>query len=230
MTASRAAVVAASSGRVLILSSVDRTEPFGYYGLYIAGEFKALGYSVTTLKDDQIGVDLIMSGLNNYDIVLWRTDTYNWAHTTYYYVGEIASKTTLTKYSSEIAARDLDVHAGIIGISLGFFQKHFLSPYLRNVKLAILLFSMSNSVASAFLHAGAQSVIFCVSDVTFQFGTIDDLAAQVVAYLAKGYTVSNSIWTTVTPYLSNSAPEDPNLDSIPSPPFWYTGEGSLTIK
>jgi hypothetical protein len=78
------------------------------------------------------------------------------------------------------------------------------------------------------LNAGATAVIYCMGQISLQFGQVDDLAAQVVAYLAQGNSVLNSVWTTISPYLSNQTPEDP-LDSTYAPPFWYVGNGNLTL-
>ena len=215
-------------GTALIMSSLDNIEPFGYYGATIAEGLQAIGYSVTVLKDTQVTVGLLMSGLNNYNIIIWRTDTYQWAHRTYWYVGQIATPTALSEYAGDFADNVLDGHAGTIGASLTFFQKYFSTGSLSNVRLAFLLFSISDSIASAFIQAGAESVIFCVSSISLQFGVVDDLAAQVVAYLTAGDTLQEAVWTTISPYLSNIPPEDP-LDSTYAPPFWYLGDGSLTI-
>lgn len=223
--------VAADSprGTALIMSSLDNIEPFGYYETTIAEGLQAIGYSVTVLKNTEVTVGLLMSGLNNYNIIIWRTDTYQWAHRTYWYVGQIASSTALSDYAADFADNVLDGHAGTIGVSLQFFQEYFLSGSLSNVKLAFLLFSISDSVASAFLQAGAQSVVFCVSSISLQFGVVDDLANQILSYLTAGDTLSEAVWSTVSPYLSNMPPEDPALDPTYAPPFWYIGNGSLTI-
>ena len=218
----------ATQGRALVMSSIDKTEPFGYYGSYIEEKLKSIGYTVTILNDEKVTVDLLLSGLSSYDVVIWRTDSYSWAHRTYWYVGEVATQWVLNSYSNDFADYALDYHAGIVGVNLSFFQAHYSSSSLSNVKLAILLFSGSNSVATEFAKAGAQGVVFCVTDISLQFGLVDDLAGQVVAYLALGYDLNDAVWTTVSPYLSNIPPEDP-LDSTYSPPFWYLGDGSLTL-
>jgi len=215
-------------GSALIMSSLDSTEPFGSYGTMIAERLQAIGYQVTTLRDSQVTVQLLMSGLNEYNVIIWRTDSYTWAHRLYWYVGEHATQTALNPYRSYFGNYALDYHAGIIGVNLSFFQEYLSPGSLSNVKLAFLIFNLSNSVASYFLKAGAQTVIFCVNEISLQFGLADDLADQVVAYLATGSTVNDAIYTTITPYLYGTPPEDP-LDSTYSPPFWYVGNGSLTI-
>ncbi|HMK83206.1 MAG TPA: hypothetical protein VK503_05780 [Candidatus Bathyarchaeia archaeon] len=215
-------------GNALIMSSIDNIEPFGSYGTMIAQDLQRIGYTVTMLKNTQVTLDLLMSGLNNYDIIIWQTDVYQWAHRTYYYVGEVATQTARNDYANDFANFALDYHAGVIGVNMLFFQEYFTSQSLSNVKLAFLLFSQSDSVASEFMKAGAQSVIFCVNDVSPQFGLLDDLATQVVAYLAQGDTLNDAVYSTITPYLYGTPLEDP-LDSTYAPPFWYLGSGSLTV-
>jgi hypothetical protein len=181
------------------------------------------------LKDQQVTLDLISSGLNQFDVIIWRTDMYTYFHRMYWYVGEHANQATLSKYSADFSSNLADAHGGIVGIGLGFFSEHWPSQALRSVRLVIMLSSDSNDVAPLMISAGAETVIYCVSDVSLEFGMIDDLTSQVVAYLSQGYSVLNSVWTTISPYLSNQPPEDP-LDSTYSPPFWYVGNGALTIN
>jgi len=215
-------------GSALIMSSLDSTEPFGSYGTMIAERLQAIGYRVTTLQDSQVTVDLLMSGLNDYNIIIWRTDSYTWDHRLYWYVGERATQSALSTYASDFANYALDYHAGIIGVNLSFFQEYLLPGSLSNVELAFLLFNLSNAVAGDFVKAGVQSVIFCVDEISLQFGLADDLADQVLAYLAMGNTVNDAVYSTITPYLYGTPPEDP-LDSTYAPPFWYLGNGALTI-
>jgi hypothetical protein len=217
-----------SHGSALIMSSLDSAEPFGSYGTMIADRLQSMGYTVTTLRDSQVTVSLLMSGLNRYNIIIWRTDSYTWAHRIYWYVGERATQSALTTYASDFANYALDYHAGIIGVNQLFFQEHFFAGSLGNVELAFLLFNLSNAVASEFVKFGVRSVIYCVNEISLQFGLADDLADQVVAYLAMGNTVNDAVYTTISPYLYGNPPEDP-LDASYPPPFWYMGDGSLTI-
>jgi len=220
--------VGASRGNAVILSSLDSTMPFNYYGLLTEKYLQSMGYTVTMLKDQQVTLDLITSGLNNYNIIIWRTDDYTYAHRMFWYVGEHANQHTLAKYAADVSSNLIDLHAGILGISLGFLQEYLTSQSLRNVKLMFLLSSDSNAIAPIVLNAGAAAVIYCMNEITLQFGVVDDIATQVVAYLAQGDSVLNALWTTISPYLQNQTPEDP-LDSTYTPPFWYLGNGSLTL-
>ena len=212
----------------VILSSLDSTIPFSYYGSLTEKYLQSAGYSVTMLKDQEVTLDLITSGLNKFDIVVWRTDDYTYSHRMFWYVGEHVNPATSAEYAADFASNLLDVHAGIVGVSQEFFLEHWSAQSLKHVKLAILMSSDSNIIAQDMISSGATTVIFCATPVSLQFGMLDDLTSQVVAYLSRGDTVSTSVWTTISPYLYNQTPEDP-LDSTYAPPFWYIGNGGLTI-
>jgi hypothetical protein len=212
----------------VILSSIDSVVPFNYYGSLTQKYLESAGYAVTILRDQKVTLDLLTSGLNNYDIIIWRTDDYTYAHRLFWYLGEHVSQAASGKYAADFAANLLDVHAGIIGVSQGFLQEYWTSQSLAHVKLAILMTSDSSIIAQYMINSGAATVIYCANPVSLQFGMLDDLTAQVVAYLSRGNTVENAIWTTISPYLYGQEPEDP-LDSTYAPPFWYLGNGGLTI-
>jgi hypothetical protein len=57
---------------------------------------------------------------------------------------------------------------------------------------------------------------------------MDDLANQVFASLSMGQTIYNAVYGVVSPFVQNTNNEDP-LDSSYTPPFWYQGDGTLTI-
>jgi len=212
----------------VILSSIDSVVPYNYYGSLTQKYLESSGYAVTLLKDQKVTLDLLASGLGKYDVIIWRTDDYTYAHRMFWYLGEHVNQQALTEYAADFAANLLDVHAGIIGVSQGFLQEHWLSGSFAHVKLAILMTSDSSVVAQYMISSGATTVIYCANPVSLQFGLLDDLNTQVVAYLSKGNTVQSAIWTTISPYLYGQQPEDP-LDSTYAPPFLYLGNGGLTI-
>jgi hypothetical protein len=200
----------------------------GQYGKDITYYLTHAGYQVTTLTDAQVTVDFLLTQLNNYSIVVWRTNTYNWKHIEYWYVGQIASSGAEITYASDFAQGYINGNAGILGVSVGFFTEHFTAGVLNNVKLMIILSTDSVTFAPYFVSAGADTVIFCNGAINLAFGEIDDLANQVVASLSMGQTVYNAVYGAVSPNVQNSNPDDP-LDQSYSPPFWYEGNGTLVI-
>lgn len=217
-----------SQKTAVILSSLERVYPMGHYNEMITYYLKHAGYQVTTLTNTQVTVDFLLTQLNNYNIVIWRTNTYNWKHVEYWYVGQLANSGIQTKYANDFAQGWMNGNAGIVGVSLNFFSNHFSSGMLGNVKLMMLISTDSNSFAGFFIKAGASTVVFCNGPIFLGFGQIDDLTNAVTASLAMGQTIYKAIYGVVSPYIQNSNNEDP-LDSSYTPPFWYQGDGTLVI-
>jgi hypothetical protein len=188
-----------------------------------------MGYSVTTVNDGRITLDFITTNLNNYNVIIWRTNSFTWNHGTYWYVGEQINPQTQAKYSDDFNTGRAVGETGIIGVSASFFMYHYSNPLqpLKNVKLAILVSSYSFMIANILQSAGVQSVIFCGQAISLGFGIIDDLTAQLVAYLKMGQSVSGALLSLIAPY-SNHTPEDP-LDNYYEPPFWYVGDPNVAI-
>ena len=214
--------------KALILSSVNRIVPMGYYAQLIVHYLRNSGYNVTYLTDNAVKVAFLLNHLNDYDVVIWRTNTYNWAHQEYWYIGERTNAATELKYASDFAAGWLNDRTGVIGFSQTFATNHLSTmTALNHIKLIVFISSDGDALAETFISAGVSSVIFCNGHISLQFGLIDDLTSLLTSYLASGETVLNSVYDTVSPF-NNAKPEDP-LDTSYAPPFWFTGSGALTI-
>jgi hypothetical protein len=220
-------VSAQPTHNAVILSSLEALAPMGIYRTLITGNLQRAGYSVTFLHDSQITIDFLVNQLNSYDLIFWRTNTYTYNHLKYWYVGEQGNSVTVQKYASDIAVGWINLNAGILGVNVDFFSNHFATGSLGNVKLAVLISSTSDSVATLFYNAGAQSVIFCNGAITLSFGTIDDLTGLMMSYLTGGKNVYDSVYNTVSPF-TNAQPKDP-LDTNYAPPFWFLGNSALAI-
>jgi len=219
---------APSQKTAVILSSLEQTYPMGQYAQDLTYYLNHSGYQVTMLTNTQVTVNFLLTQLNNYSIVIWRTNTYTWKHIEYWYVGQLATPAVEIQYANDFANGWMNGNAGILGVSLNFFTNHFTSPMLSNVKLMILISTDSESFAQTLLSAGATTVIFSNGAVDLSFGQTDDLTTQVVASLSMGQNVYTAVYGVVSPFAQNSNPEDP-LDSTYVPPFWYQGDGTLMI-
>jgi hypothetical protein len=215
-------------GQALVLSSMNQTVPMGMYATNLMYYLKRVGYNVTYVTDGAVTVDFLLNHLNNYDLIFWRTNTFNWAHLNYWYVGEKINPVTEQKYASDFAAGWLNDRTGIFGISGDFVRAHFGPNTLTRVKLMVFISSYGNSVAPQFQTAGIQSVVFCNGQISLQFGLIDDLSVQLMSYLTAGENVYSAVYDTVSPFNQGQTPKDP-IDTTYSPPFWYAGDGTLTI-
>jgi hypothetical protein len=215
-----------SPRRAVILSSLEQVAPMGSYSSRLESELERAGYQVSFLADRAVTLDFLTTQLNNYDVVIWRTNLYSFNHVDYWYVGEVASSATQQKYATDFAQGWINGNNGILGVNVGFFQKHFSARSLANVKLMVLISSYSVWIASFLVNAGARAVIMCTDRITLSFGLIDDLTVGLFSYLAGGDAVLDSVFNIVA--FSDVTPRDP-LDSAYVPPFWFSGDGMLTI-
>ena len=212
----------------VILSSLDSVYPMGQYAKDMTYYLSHSGYNVTTLTNTQVTVNFLLTQLNNYSIVIWRTNTYTWKHIEYWYVGELATPALEIQYAQDFVNGFMNGNAGILGVNLNFFAEHFTAGMLNNVKLMIFISTDSDSFATFFLSAGATTVIFANGPISLDFGQTDDLTNQVIASLSMGQNVYSAVYGVVSPFIQNANTEDP-LDTSYSPPFWYQGDGTLII-
>jgi len=215
-------------GQALILSSLNETEPMGQYGKDAIWYLTHAGYNVTYLTDSQVTVDLLLNRINNYNVVIWRTDSYTWKHVTYWWVGEKVNDGVQDEYPADFAQGWLNANTGIVGASSEFFTNHFGPKTLTGIALLMFLSSDGDAVAPTFVTAGASSIIYCNGSISLEFGLIDDLTVQMIAYLTQGESVYSAVYDTVSPFNQGQQPKDP-LDNTYAPPFWYIGNGSVVI-
>jgi hypothetical protein len=175
-----------------------------------------------------VTLNLLVTQLNNYEVIIWRTNVYMWSHTTYWYVGEESNAATSKAYAADFAAGRVDDSNGILGISQDFFQSHFNSKSLSNVKLAFVIGTMSSSYAGSWVYAGAKAVIDCTDGVSLEFGNIDYYVGLMINYLAHGVSVQDTLYDVIVRWPLMNAPQDP-LDSINIAPMWFTGNGTVTL-
>jgi len=219
-------ISAQTQHKALILSPLEAYVPTGYSN-NIKNFLTKSGYQITYLTNTAVTLDFLVNHLNDYDVVIWRTNVYEWAHQLYWYVGEVYNSATAQKYASDFAARRIDNHNGILGMSIDFLSNHFTAGSLRNVKLAILISSVSSTYANIFVSAGVKAVVYCYTYISLSYSYIDFVTGQLMSYLANGQGVGDAVSSTVLPYLTMQA-HDP-LDSVYFPPFWYLGDATVTI-
>lgn len=221
-------VSAQTQGKALILSSLERLVPMGYYGNFIKYELTRAGYQVTFLADAAVTLDFLTTQLNNYDVIIWRTNLYTFKHQTYWYVGEMVNSATRNKYATDFAQHLVDSNAGILGVSTDFFSNHFSSGSLQNVKLIVLVSSASEQFANSLINAGVKAVISYGGVITLTWGKIDDVTGALIYYLTSGDDVQVSVNTTIGRF-SNATLTDPFLDAPYTPPLGVSGDGTLKI-
>lgn len=220
-------VQAQPQGKAVILSSMNQVAPIGPYYQSWNYYLTQSGYQVTFKADRAVTLDFLTTQLNNYDIVIWRTNQYTYHHVVYWYVGQIADSVTLNKYAADFARGWVNFNAGVLGITTDFLNEYFSPGTLSKVKLMILISSNSITISNYFINAGAKASVSVNGLISLTFGLIDDQTNALLAYLSTGDTVLDAVYSVVNPYAKTTY-RDP-LDSFYSPPFWFSGDGALTI-
>jgi len=209
--------------KVLILSSVERLSPMSYL-VDVTGDLRKAGYNVTFLKDNSITTNLITTQLDQYDVIIWRTETFELANTTYWYLGEQENQTTLGSYPRAYSTRGITFSNGILGVGTDFFSSNFAAKSLSKVKLAILISSNSISIAQTLIAAGVKTTIDFYQYLEAPFSLFDWVTESLVGYLTLGATVSDSVAKTIYSYEYVSSLDDSYL-----PPISFLGDGNLQI-
>jgi hypothetical protein len=222
-------VVVPNQKQALVISPLDATIPFGSRGAALDTILKNAGYNVTSLADGAVHIDFLLANLNNYSVVIWRTNTYTQGHTVYWYLGEHVNSDLQQKYSTDFTEGLLNAHAGILGMSPDFLTHHFKAGSLNHVKLLIFLSSYGASIAPQFLAAGVSAVIFNNGVISLQTGLLDTLTISIVGNLLVGkQNVQTAVFNTLSPVNQGQEPRD-EYDSTYAPPFWFIGDGTLTL-
>jgi len=222
-------IVVANQKQALVISPLDASIPFGSRGNTLNTILKNAGYNVTSLADGAVLIDFLLANLNNYNVVIWRTNTYAEGHVVYWYLGEHVNNYLEQKYSTDFMDGLLNAHAGILGMSADFITHHFKAGDLNNVKLMIFLSSYGASIAPRFLTAGVSTVIFNNGFISLQDGLLDELTLSIVDDLLVGrQNVQTAVFNTVSSIPQGRQPLD-QYDSTYVPPFWFKGDGGLLL-
>ena len=209
--------------KVLILSSIEKQFPMQYM-VEITNDLKQAGYNVTFLKDEAVTVNFVTTQLDKYDVLIWRTGMYVHGNTTYWYLGERGNQTTVAAYARSISIGTLDASTGVLGVSANFFSNNYGPKSLANIKLAILISSMSITIAQIFVNAGVKTTIDFYQTLTAPLSLFDWVTRSLVGYLTTGSTVRDSIAKTIYNYEYVSSLDDSYL-----PPISFLGDGNLQI-
>ena len=206
--------------RVLILSSTQNQSPMLYVDR-VTSELKDAGYNVTFLSSNTITLNLFTAAqLDQYDIIIWRTDNYVLGNTTYWYLGLQNNET----YAGAIGIRTIEISNGMLAVDANFFSNSFAPNSLTHVKLAILMSSMSITIGQALLAAGVKTTIDLYQSLQAPPSLLDWVTWSLVGYLTTGSDVSDSIYKTIYNYEYVSSIDDSYL-----PPISFLGNGNLQI-
>jgi len=209
--------------RALILSSTQNQYPMLYVDR-VTAELKEAGYNVTFLSSSTISLNLFTATqLDQYDIIIWRTDSYILGNTTYWYLGLQNNET----FAGAIGIRSIAVSNGMLAVDANFFSNNFAPNSLTHVKLAILMSSMSMTIAQSLIAAGVKTTIDlyqALDPMSTPPSLLDWVTWSLVGYLTTGNDVRDSIYKTIYNYEYVSSLDDSYL-----PPLQFLGNGNLQI-
>ena len=188
----------------------------------VTTELRDADYNVTYLSGSAITVNFIQTQLDQYDLLIWRTDIYVLGNTTYWYLGR--QQVNETSYAGTIGISPIAVTNGMVAVSASFFNKTYGSQSLTHMKLAILISSMSITIAQTFVAAGVKTTIDLYQNLDAPASLFDWITSSLVAYLTTGNTVRESIDKTIYNYEYVGSLDDSYL-----PPISFLGNGNLQI-
>ncbi len=219
---------APSAKNAVIISSLDDFSPMRKVDVdNFNKSLTQAGYNVSYVKDGNVTVDFLVNHLNDYQVIIWRTDAYEQRHVLYWYIGERVSRGLDQTYATDLTSGGLDNSRGIFGGGVEFFSTQFGPNSLSNVKLMIIESSMSSLIASYFIAAGVKAVIDFTGNVDLSFNWIDYLTTIIVRFLGEGYSADDAVDNTITPLITMIL-RDP-LDSMQIPQVTVAGAGGLVI-
>jgi hypothetical protein len=212
--------------KAVILSPLEFIEPMAYVG-QMKSLLTSAGFTVEFLVNEQVSVDFFKTQLSNYKIIILRTEAYEWAHITYWYLGEFTTYQSVAKYAADIAAKRLNFDSFKAGFALQFVKDYYKSNPLPG-SFVFLVASNSLLLASTFKSVGAAVVAGYYRPLNFGFGLVDHLTQLVIYFMERqGLTVKDGIYAVVNIFMQRAyrVPSETNL----IPPLSYIGNGAVTL-
>ena len=206
--------------RALILSSTQKQYPMQYLS-QVSSELMQAGYNVTFLSGSSITVSLVTTQLDQYDVLIWRTDSFVLGNNTYWYLGE---QNNQTNYEGAMGIGAIAVTNGMVAVDQDFFSQAFGPNSLAHMKLAILISSMSITIAQTLIAAGVTTTIDLYETLDAPPSLFDWVTQSLVGCMTSGSTVSAAIYKTIYNYEYVGSLDDSYL-----PPISFLGNGNLLI-
>jgi len=179
------------------------------------------GYSVDVLTDGNVSISFLRTGLARYDIIILRTDSFQYEGMDYFCSGEPFTYGARHTYSAEISSQEVSVGA-CVGFSTLFLRDNYPANSLRH-GLVFVIGSDSGVLASSFLASGAAAFIGYFETFSLSWGRMDVFSEKLLSYLASGSSVSDSVLQ-LTIYVHLGHGGTANWPSV-----YWTGDGTYKI-
>jgi len=209
-----------TSKQAVLISPLERWMPTWNLDGYLSSLERA-GYHVDVLFNEDASISFLKTGLTKYDLIILRTDSFEYEGLNYYCSGERATSSSRATFAEEISAREIRV--GIcVGFSLLFLQHNYPAGSLRP-GLVYAVGGGSLELTSAFIAAGASVFIGYYDMYSLSWGHLDALSTKVLSYLSEGSTVRDATLQLYR-YLVRGHGQSATLPSI-----YWNGNGDFKI-
>ena len=218
-----ATCVRSSVGRALILSPVEDSHPFSNLE-DLMSDLTSVGYSVDVLNGSQVTVEFLESGLRDYSVIVFRTESIEFEREALSFLtGEIVSEETINKYQQENSDKLVAHTSSKVFRIFPSFIEHFYAPNGLQGKLIYFFSAFSSSFSPSFMKAGARVFIGYAGNVYLQWGIGDHATTSLFDFLCRGYDVKTSVRETKQILNSRWGV------SAPFNTISYVGDGASTI-
>ena len=205
-----------SSKRAVFLSPLEGWMPTWNLDTYVTLLERA-GYSVDVLLNENVTIAFLETQLVDYDIIILRTQSFEWRGTSYFCSGEPATIQTRNEPTVLSEVR-VDV---CTGFTAAFLQRNYPADSLRH-GLVYVLGSSTAELAPVFLGAGSSVFIGYEDEFTLGWGRMDAFSQALFRYLCD-YNVRDAV-ARLYGYLNTGHGRDGKWPMI----FWK-GDGTFKI-
>jgi hypothetical protein len=148
------------------------------------------GYQVDVFLNGNVSIAFLETSLSNYDLIIFRTDSFSYEGAQYFCAGDPVSPNTPAAFANQILLQEVQVSA-CVGFSLKFIQHNYSPGSLHG--LVYVLASASYQLSYVLRSAGASVFLGFTMDFSVRWGRMDAMTQKFFSYLADGYSVNDAI-------------------------------------
>jgi hypothetical protein len=176
--------------RAVFLSPLEDWYPTWNLNEYVS-TIEQAGYQVDVFLGENVSIAFLKTGLSDYDVIIFRTDSFTSEGVNYYCSGEPPTTAARKEYAVEASNQEIEVGA-CVGFSHVFIRNHYPEGSLRK-GLVFVIDGYSADLSFAFLKAGAAAYMGYYDARPLRFGCMDALSIKWLKFLGQGYTVKEAM-------------------------------------
>lgn len=216
------------SRRALIVSPQESYLP-SLRVIEVMDDLRSIGYAVDFVKDTNVTVQFMKTGLRGYDIIILRMLAYRFAaHPYFLLTGEPVAPSDLEKNKDDIIAERVDRSTGsVYGVSGAFFERYYNSTSFNGKLVYIMAAESYLTLSDSFRGRGADVFVGYTGPVYLNWGIGDTVTLYFFRALTMGMNVNDAFFLTMS-HLRHAG-----SGSFVAPPFdtmFWVGNGTFRIK